>query len=45
LGKRTAVACSESRVEVAACSEAGDKAMVCYGARIKDGKRWWHDGF
>jgi hypothetical protein len=34
-----AAACSEARVEVVACSEAGDVAAVCSGTEIEDGRR------
>jgi hypothetical protein len=37
--KRTVTACSEAGVEAAASSMAGDKAVKCSKARIKDG-RW-----
>jgi hypothetical protein len=39
LRKRTVVARSDARVEAVACSAAGDEAVVCSGAKIKDG-RW-----
>jgi hypothetical protein len=39
LRKRTAVACSEARVEVVVCSGTGDEVTVCSGARIEDD--WW----
>jgi hypothetical protein len=39
LRQRTAVARSKAGVEVEACSGAGDEAMVCFRARIEDG-RW-----
>jgi hypothetical protein len=35
---------SESRVEVAARSEAGDEAVACSGAGIKDNRWWRYDG-
>jgi hypothetical protein len=38
LRKRIVVAHFEARVEVVACSEAEDEAVVCSGTRIKDGR-------
>jgi hypothetical protein len=40
LRKRTAAGRFEARIEVAACSGAGDEAVVCSRAKIEDG-RWW----
>jgi hypothetical protein len=46
LRKRAMAVCFEAEVEPAACSRAGDEAMVCSRARIEDGRwRWWHDSF
>jgi hypothetical protein len=39
-----AVMHSEAGVEAVACSEAEDKAAVCSGAEIEDGRRWRHHG-
>jgi hypothetical protein len=40
LRKRSAAACSEVRVEVAACSGPGDKAPTFSRAEIKDCRLW-----
>jgi hypothetical protein len=39
LRKRMVTALFEAEVEVVACSEAGDEAATCSGARIKDGRQ------
>jgi hypothetical protein len=44
LRKRTKAARSEARVEAVVRSEAKDEATACFGARIKDDRRQWHDG-
>jgi hypothetical protein len=42
--RSTAVACSEARVKMAACSETEDETSVCSGDGIVDGRRRWHNG-
>jgi hypothetical protein len=34
--------CSEAGVEAVACSVAGDKVVMCSGARIEDNRQRWH---
>jgi hypothetical protein len=39
LRKRMPMMCFEARVKAATCSEAGDEAMACSGARIEDDRQ------
>jgi hypothetical protein len=39
LRKRTVAACSEAGVKAVVCSRVGDEASACSGARVEDG-RW-----